>query len=328
MLAEIETLAKDLDVQGPSAPYDSVCKFLVLCMRIASQDVNLYRLNLEDKVLSWLVDNWRPSGVTRRLPPYSVQDILDLLGAICSFSQHVGVICDMSLPDCAVVIGMKENAATAVIRDFSLYAKLPAFRKPAEVHVEQKPPTVESIDSYDITPPSPRERKISSFFLKVLDVIIQDGESQKDILTLPSAEKIRSIMDFSVAALLYESISRVNGVQPNRRVIQAACKVIAHTLPLLSDQRWTLGDLVLLLESFDPLHMIEPRKDVQRPLEVLLPPGKMTGIRTEVLRTLVTDGPSPQAQTKAFRRTMQQSLFRSSDVGRVNNYGASVLNET
>ncbi|KAI0091661.1 hypothetical protein BDY19DRAFT_638931 [Irpex rosettiformis] len=314
MVAEIETLAKDLDVQGPSAPYDSVCKFLVSCMHIASQDVSLYRLNLEDKVLAWLVDNWRPSSVSRRLPPYFVQDILDLLGDICSLALHDELSCDASLPDCIVVTGIKENAETAVLRDFSLYAKLPVFHKPIESRMEQTVPTIEAIDSSDVAPPGPRERKISSFFLKFLDIIAQDWDSQKDILILPTVEKVRSIMDFAITSLLFESSLRVNGTQSNRRVIQAACKVITHALPLLPDQRWTLGELRLLLESFDPLHLIGPRMDVQQPLEVLLPPGRLSGIRTEVLRTLIVDGPLPEARTKTFRRMLQRSLFRSSDV--------------
>lgn len=314
MLAEIETLAKDLDVQGPSAPCDSVCEFLVLCMRIANQDVSLYRIHLEDKVLAWLVDNWRPSGFARRLPQYSAQDILGLLGVICSFSQQADLVCEILLPDCAVVVGMKENAATAVIRDFSLHAKLPAFHKPLESHTARKVISLEAIDSCDVIPPGPRERKISSFFLKYLDAVAQDWDSQKDVTTLPPAEKVRSVLDLSIMALFYESMLRVNGTQSNRRVVQAACRAITYTLPSLSDQRWTLAELILILDSFSPLHHVKSRKDTEKCWEALLPPGRMSGIRTEVLRTLTTIEPTPREQREEFRRILQRSLFRSSDV--------------
>jgi serine-protein kinase ATM len=301
MRDEIEGLAKELVVQGPPMPYDSVCGFLALCMRIASQDVSLYRLHLEDKTLHWLMDNWRPSGAVRRLPPYCVQDILFLLGHICSFSRGADVVCDILLPDHTVVDAMKEQQATRIIRDYSLYATLPRFRKPEQSLVEHKR-SADTIENRDLVASGVREQRISAFFLKFLDEIVQDREAQRE--TIPGMEKIRSIID------LY-----INGIQWNRRVIQAACKVLMLVLPLLSNQRWLLPEQAFMLAGFAPLYLVEPRKDDHEPWEALLPPGRLTGIRTEILRTLVRDGPSSEARAKESRRMLQQTLFRSSDVG-------------
>ena len=70
VLLEVEMMAKDLTIQGPSYPYDSVCALLISCMRVASHDVRLYRLQLEEKVLMWFMDTWRPGGVVKgRLSP-------------------------------------------------------------------------------------------------------------------------------------------------------------------------------------------------------------------------------------------------------------------
>ncbi|KAI0704256.1 hypothetical protein BC835DRAFT_810570 [Cytidiella melzeri] len=313
LLTEIENLAKDLDVQGPSAPYDSVCGFLVLCMRVASQDVGLYRMHLEDKVLYWLMDNWRPSGAVRKLPSYSAQDILSLLGFICSLGHQADIVYEIPLPDCAVVAAMKDNSISSVIRDYTLHAKLPPFRKHSKARTEQKMLVSDSIDNRELVAPQARERRVSAFLLKFLEEIGQDWESQKDVVTLPTTEKVRSTIDLSVIALYFESLLHVNGTQSNRRVIQAACKVMLQTLPLLSDQRWTLAERAVVLDGFGPLYLAEPHTEDEEPWEALLPPGKLTGIRTEVLRTLIPQGFSPQARAKASRRVLQRALFRSSD---------------
>ncbi|KAI0343274.1 hypothetical protein BDW22DRAFT_1329401 [Trametopsis cervina] len=312
LLAEIENLAKDLDVQGPSFPYDSVCGFLILCMQVASQDISLYRMQLEDKILTWLVDNWRPSGSVRKMPSYTIDDLLKLLASICCLGQKPDIVCDVSLPDCSIVAATKEDAASSVIRDFSLHARLPSFRKPTGITGTK--PTTSRVDHGELQQPRGRERRISSFFLKLLEGIVHDWDSQKDIVSLPTAERVRSTLDVSVLALCFEGILLVNGVQWTRRVIQAACKVITQTLPLFLDLRWTLNERSLILGGLSPLYLDGPRKDDQKPWETLLPPGDMTGIRTQVLRSLITEEPSPEEKAQTSRRVLQRALFRMTDV--------------
>lgn len=100
----------------------------------------------------------------------------------------------------------------------------------------------------------------------------------------------------------------------NSRVVQAACKVILHVLPVLQDPRWDLKELALLLDAFCPLYRAETEQEDDEHWETLLPPGDLTGIRTEVFRSLRPETASGQTQARASRRTLQRAIFRSSDV--------------
>ena len=140
VLVEIETFAKDLDVQGPPFPYDSVCVFMALCLQVAVQDMRLYRMHLEEKVLSWLVDSWS-LGVTRiargtsldgiriKLTHPTVADMVTLLESICGLSKRSSLICRAILPECAIVQEMQDEHRTAIIRGFLLHARLPPFHR-------------------------------------------------------------------------------------------------------------------------------------------------------------------------------------------------------
>lgn len=317
VLVEIETFAKDLDVQGSPLPYDSVCAFLTLCIRVANQDVTLYRMHLEDKVLTWLVDSWRPSGAVRKMPLHSVQDLMMLLGSACSLAQQGDLICEMMLPDCPIVAAAKEDRASAVIREFVLLAKLPPFHTS-----EQSPNASRSIaplaaqqtDSRDLIQPHGRERRVSAFFLKALEEVVDTWDAQKEVHSLPTSERVRSTLDLSVLAISFEGLLHVNGVQPNRRVMQAACRLIQRMLPIIQDTRWDLDERALLVQGFCPLYIADRQQGDHEPWETLLPPGHISGIRTGVLKTLVPGTVSFQMRAQAARRKLQSAIFSSSDV--------------
>jgi serine-protein kinase ATM len=103
VLLEIETFAKDMDVQGPAYPYDSVCMFLSQCLSIASQDVWLYRMQPEDKVLSWLIDHWKISGTERTKSLFTWCQGQFLSCSRLFVSKRVDLPAHLSLPTCQIV---------------------------------------------------------------------------------------------------------------------------------------------------------------------------------------------------------------------------------
>lgn len=321
VLNEIETLAKDLNIQGPSFPYDSVCSFLGLCMRVASQDVRLYRMQLEEKVLTWLIDSWRPTKVWDKLtmPPHSVQDVLGLLGAVCGVARQVEVVCEMVLPDCSIVEAMLEEHSTAVIRDFVLYAGLPPFR-PGDPFGESSAPSsaVPSLandfsEGYELASPGGKERRLSAFLVKYLDEFIQEWEADRTLSKL-TVERIRVTLDFTITALCFESLLSMNGTRSNRRVVQAACKLICSYLVVVTERRWTWNERLFILASLDPLLLSEPRESDVEPWEMFLPPGQDTGIRQDVLHRLMDGTETGVRRTAKTRREFLQVLFHNSDV--------------
>ncbi|KAJ7504364.1 hypothetical protein B0H11DRAFT_513652 [Mycena galericulata] len=315
LLLEIESLAKDLDVQGPPFPYDSVCAFLSQALRVASQDVRLYRMQFEEKALSWVVDCWtvRDAG---SLPLHMVKDIMALLETICGLSKRSDLFCRIVLPECLIVETLVDQAKTKVIRDYLLTATLPPFR-PVNQRSSSKaldpPPTADgSRMTDDQTDESPRERKLSTFLMKSLETLASDLE----ILTTsahPTAENARRSLDWVVTALTFESLLGLNGTRPNRRVILAACKVMLLVAPLLKDPRWTDAEKALVILAFEPLTSTGETEDDDIFSMALIPPDVGSGIKAETLQSL-TSQQGRKEYIVARRVDLQRLICKSTDV--------------
>ena len=318
MVSEIETFAKDLDVQGPSFPYDSVCAFIVLSMRIASRDIRLYRMSVEDKALTWLLDTWRPGGAARtRLPHHTIQDVLSLLGTICGSTRITELLCDIPLPDGIIATSAVEERATAVIRAFQLYARLPPFDQPTQTdREEQHEPLGASQNGLDHVPVAPqsRERRVSSFLLKTLDGLAEDWVEPQGPFGHTTAESVRAILDFAIATLCFEGALLVNGTQANRRTVQAACRILKLAAPRMLDVNWTATERTILLDAFGPLIADSAREPDVPPWVMLLPPGEDSGIRREILHSLNADLPRENREVEKARRRLQRAVLQSSDV--------------
>lgn len=323
VLLEIETLAKDLDVQGPSFPYDSVCAFLAACLRVASQDVRLYRMQLEDKVAGWLVDCWRIGEIRSdrsEMLLYTIKDMLLLLESICGFPKRSDLICRVFIPECLIVETMVEERKTNVIRDFLLSAKLPRYRKLAKESEATTVITESGLSTgatsvgqtdVDLAPPRGRERKISAFMLKSLEALIAGWEVMREANNYPSAEKARQSLDIAVVALSFESLLILNGTKATRRVIQCACKLMEAVTRLLADSQWTLEEKAIILLGLEPLTS-NGEENTGEPWEALVPPGKGTGIKTGTSRTLYPLV-YPKA-TRVMKRDFQRILWQNADV--------------
>ncbi|CCL98610.1 uncharacterized protein FIBRA_00612 [Fibroporia radiculosa] len=325
VLAEIETFAKDLDVQGPAFPCDSVCSFLVLSLRVASQDVRLYRMQLEEKALTWLIDSWRVQPVKRlRMPLHTPGDILMLLEGICSLSRRSGLIYAMQLPECSVVEALVEHHQTAVIRDFFLHSRLPPLRKGTPTNDSHLPQATAidsgagtlagSSDTQDLMLPRGRERRISAFLMKNMEELISGGDSHKETSGSVTAEKVRSSLDISLLALSFEATLISNGIRSNRRTIQAACRLIEATVPLISAKRWTLEERTLILAGLEPLVLVDSRHGDVTTWETLVLPDESSGVRQRVLRDIRPAVDCSALQAAAMRRDIQRLIFQSVDV--------------
>lgn len=332
VLGEVESFAKDLDVQGPAYPYDSVCGFMVLCLRFANQDVRLYRMQMEEKVLSWLMEAWRIDGARRLAMPMStVAHIHSLLEAITGCSRRVDLRCEIMLPPSPVVDAMVEETRTNVIRDFQLHARLPPYRptstaidtasaaRPTPGEERSSGPPLEEVDTAELAPPRGRERRLSAFFLKSLEAMFNLLSPEEETHSKPTVETLRSSLDFAISALFFEASLLMNGTQSNRRTVQAACKLIGVVAPVLVNPRWEAQERRLLLGFLDPLILADdPESDEtgEGGWEALVPPGERTGIRAQVLEKLLSATRTDHAN-RALRYALQRCMFRSADVSAI-----------
>ena len=318
VIGEIETFAKDLDVQGPSFPHDSVCTFMILCIRIASQDVHLYKMSIESKVLTWVVGVWRPDVTSpRRMPLHTIQDIFGLLGTVCGLNKSVELLYEMPLPDSVVVGAVIDECTTAVIRNFQLHAHLPSpddstgsktCSAAAYNLASWNPP------EGSLAEPQQRERRISAHLQKTLDEYSARSTSLEG-LKVSYPEQIRTMLDWGIIALSFEALLYMNGIQSNRRVIQSACKLISLLSSRILDSSWTPTERATMISAFQPLVLAEPGGQDILPYETLLPPCEDSGICREALRSLISNTRTRTHHSVVARRALQRAILRSSDVG-------------
>lgn len=296
-LVEIEALLKDMDVQGPSFPFDSVCSFLVQCLVIAGQDVRLYRMHLEDKVLSWFIDNWKVVGNRMKMACHAVIDILSLLETLCGLSRRSKLSFQVLLPETRVVDRIQEENKVEIIRDYVLHAILPPFspRSPKRP-LGGKFPTGESKDNFQCAAPRSRERKISAFFLRGLESLTADWEVLRE--QNPTAEMARRSLDFALTAVVFESLLAFNGTSVNRQVLQNAGGVISIITPLLLKQTWILPEKVLIAQAFEQLLFDIGRSQDEGFREALARPGEYSGIKERLLHDLNHDRRVEEAQNE------------------------------
>ncbi|KAK7686262.1 hypothetical protein QCA50_010482 [Cerrena zonata] len=321
ILTEVEVLTKDVHIQGPSYPYDSVCAFLISCMRIASHDVRLYRLRLEEKVLQWFMDTWRPGGVTKsRLCPYIVDDIISLLATVCNIARRADVLSLQRLPMSRMVEAIVTEYNNAVIRDFLLDARLPPYTCDQDEYQPRTGQTVASSlgDSavvQTLAVPGGRERKISSYLLKSLEELADYWDTNKDSSLQFPAERVRTYLDLAVIALCFEGSLVQNGTQSNRRVLQAACKLLTLMVSTSESRRWSELEKGVIVASLEPLILDELPEISLPPWETLLAPGPDTGIRFEMLNAVRKSSHEADVRQKAVaRRELQRTVMQSSDV--------------
>ena len=322
VLAEIEAFAKDLDVQGPTFPYDSVCMFLTLCLKVANQDVRLYRMQLEDKVITWLTESWRVAEeasntrgqhgrINSRMPNHTVSDLLLVLESICGLAKRSNVICRRLLPESAVADVIIEHSRTAVIRNYLLHARLPQFHPQEQTSLA--PDWVALGTDDDLAQSTGRERRISSYLLKSLDALADELENSDNGGQI-TAERARKGLDFAVLALYFESVLQLNGTRSNRRTIQAACRLIGVLTPLLSEKTWTSEERRLLLLGLETLIAVDEDAPSEDWEEAIVAPTDYTGIRRQVLGSLKSGKTTRRDAIETERRAVQKAIFQSSDV--------------
>ncbi|KAF9006179.1 hypothetical protein BDQ17DRAFT_1423871 [Cyathus striatus] len=248
-LLDIESLAKDIDVQGPSYPYDSVCSFLSQCLTLASQDVRLYRMHFEDKVLAWLMDNWKGTIVSKdKLALNTIQDVILLLQT----GLYAGSIFT--------------PAKTIYVQQSQLSSDANAW------------PVGEKIAKFETgLPPRGRERKVKAFFSRTLDTILSAWDTGDSSNFHPTAETARATLDMAVVALIFE-----------RNLAEMLISIIVPFLKG-SRWSWTEKALIALglepLVSLDGFHS----NSSSQSWTALLSPGRGSGIRSQTLEALLAN---------------------------------------
>ncbi|EAU90455.2 atypical/PIKK/ATM protein kinase [Coprinopsis cinerea okayama7 len=262
VLQEIEIICKDINIEGPHAPYDSVCMLLIECLKIASQDVRLYRLHMEDKVLEWLKNSWVITGYEKTAGPHPVNDLILLLATICGISKPIGLVIRTSLPSCPIVTAMQKESQLQSIRNFMLYAQLPSYKPSEQSKSVSFPTSVEpGVEPADISPlsssrrsPNAREGRVLSFLERMIKALKLHWQSTPN----PTIEVARRTLDFAVIAIVFQTMLSVNSVITGKEVLKVGAEVLnlvvnPSAMGPNGNAKWTLAERATLCEGLEPL---------------------------------------------------------------------------
>ncbi|KZP01857.1 hypothetical protein CALVIDRAFT_508488 [Calocera viscosa TUFC12733] len=339
ILSEIADLSRELAVQGPTFPYDSVCSFLSECLRVASRDSTLYRMQIEDKILAWLEKTWRmvegtTSGFTTqiRLEPHTVSDTISLFSAICQLKTRVSLDTRILPPDCCMTDRLLGERSSALERDFLLSARLPFpdLVKPNDIASEpQIDKQAEPTDSVDMGStaggqsidelifPDLRQRSCSTFLQSTLDHLIQEWSSIKEPQSTTTMEQLRRMADIVTHCLAWEALLTLNGVRFTRKVIQLAACVLDFLSSVLAARSKThVGrpeSPALVLSALDPL--VNARSyEGDTSKEIFLRPGAESGIRRAVLMRVTQTRSTERDSILRERSRLQGIIWRMADL--------------
>lgn len=285
--SDIGTILQDINVQGPPAPYDSVCQLLAQCIEIAAHDTRLHRMHLDEKVLSWFIENWSISNKTPGTASitqyvqggqFTISDMLLLLWRTCGLKADRSILCSIRLPRHTIVDFIQEQLETKTIRGFLLNAQFERLTSRQQHRAQQAQKPIQS--SGEPVQADSKVRKTSAFFLKNLEGMLSDWHNNlnSNITRLP-ADSIRRTLEVSVLAICFEGTLILNGIANNRRNLVTACKLISSVCPRLLDYVSAKEELAILLASLTPLIARSGPSKSRRNWKTFIEPAGNSGVR-------------------------------------------------
>ena len=261
-LRDLRHILANIEVQGPSFPFDSVCAFLSTAVSIARNDATMYQQGLEDRVMGWIgkwsvLDGSRGKG---RLDQHSAADVYRLLCETTRLKPlpFVDVEADELLPDCAVVERLLQEAKTRPLRRLILYARYPAKPVPQNPRSDTLSPPVNG--TLAALEPSTgglgalegRPRIATTFLMSSLDTFIRDWTSTDTHTGFPP-DRVRKAIDLIVLSFAYLGTLQCAGLHMDTACIQSAIRLLELIGPALAAQGHSLPGQHLMWAGLKPL---------------------------------------------------------------------------
>ena len=287
--SDIEGVLSDIDLQGPSFPYDSVCAFLSTALEYASSDVRLYRKQLESKVLRWLVGNWSVAhgttvgfNVRARIEPHLPADLLGLLSRICRF-EVAWQLCtpswDDGLPDCQLATWLHEEYRTRPIRQFYLFAKLPTAPVPAPDPASTTAGGPKTQSELDL--PRGTTNQTILFLEKCCGILLTEWASSP-VLQTATPEKVRRTVDLAIVVAAFQALLIANGLNAATQTTRLASELLSVITPCLNITSFGSSGRALMWKGFVPL-LQSAGADYLEAWPALVSPTRASGIRQDIL---------------------------------------------
>ena len=303
VLSQIENLLRDVDVQGPSYPFDSTCHFLALCLQVSSQDARLYRLHLEEKALAWLQASWKDGGSGQLC--HTVPDMLSLLESICNTPHEYELTSSALFPEGLVAQALAQHYQERVVRDFSITGKLPS----AYLSSSSQPKS-DTISVKDDLPPDSECKvpegvtlRVALFLQKRVEMHVQDDKASTKI----SAKVAHDHLSDAIIALLFQALLRAQALRIQPHLVHASQELILIITEHLRKSVWDVQQKALVSTALDLLISRDSEADGMR-WSGMIYPGVDTGVPQQKRQVL-----APPTSRK-ISRVLQQIIWRDMHV--------------
>jgi ataxia telangiectasia mutated family protein len=307
-LHELQSLIDDLESQGLSYGFDSVCGFLSRAVTLMSKDLTAARNKPGEKVLAWLQSTaWSTQDKESRSKTCGEMrasaDVVSLLSAICGFeSISPWSRAIMQLPVTPVVIRLRQAAMTEEMKAFVSTCTIP---QQGAQGVQSGASKAQSVDGVKRSPKSIEVRSLN-YIQKTLKAHLNQ---MREAISASSIvlDHVSKAVDCAVVALLFDGSLQENRIASQTHLVDLAHELLELSLQSIVQSRWTSADIAFVMTSLKPL--LDDDKGARvLSFELIQSPGKLAGIETEVLLDLAREEEADKIHILADKLT---SLWRS-----------------
>lgn len=291
----IHSFLRNLHVQGPPFPYDSVCVLISECLALTSQNLQLSTYVLEENVLRWLAKSWLevdrsaatsnllggPLQRNRRLSPggFETAAVYQLLTSITKLSESVLPTPTAVPPDCATTDTFVYLKATQSTRS-SIF--------PCSPHHTPQLSAKQSFHSNNTgnvshgTSRSDSQHEISAILRQSMEKIYHEFEFRQkkveQVLSAVSCAHLQMLIKMSLVALLFQASCQASDDSFDQESDIILASVLEVILQLVGSSRWSPAERAQLLACFEPIILPSADRSTTIPPGGLAQPGAASGI--------------------------------------------------
>lgn len=288
---DIHGIVRNLELQGPTYPHDSVCTFLVESLSIVRSDMALYHLNLEKNILGWL-QKWPAVDGSRgkaRMDQQTAADVFGLLRDICRLqdSDLAQPSTSEMLPDCAIVDRQMNEWRTKPIRQLLLDARFPPTEQDSAAHnpgatdraLANGLNILAALSNAEDQPP----HLVVMLLSKHLTTFCDDWKASGQHAA--SSGRIRKALDMVVVTFAFLAARTINELPVAPDCLHLAIHLLQLVSLSLSSTHHSLPGAQLAWAAFRPLIYTHVSQTPIWP--ILLKAGHQSGIRKHLHRVAV-----------------------------------------
>lgn len=246
IITSIGKFLEAVNDQGPAAPYDSVCDFMVDCLDAADEDARLHRMGFTAKVSEWFRTAWlaQEKADAGDRANFEIGSAWRLICRLAGLGGGLNLIGDARpLTSSPLFLRMQKEEQVVDIRNFILHAKLPP------------PPSDQNLGGHPTEDTKETSRPYATSDARALSRLFGHKLQQLDLTDADASNvaRLRNKLDGCVLILLVESGFIDADPEHSQANFETAGDLLEKTLQLAFQKNWTLAERAKLFVGLDAM---------------------------------------------------------------------------